>query len=132
PGLSLVGVREDPVPGPDDYNHGVDWPVVEEASKQLTARMPRLAGAYYRGGWSGLFDITPDWHPILSAVDGIEGLYLAAGFSGHGFKLAPAVGRAMAELALGKPATIDVSMLALDRFRWGNLMQSLYPLGVLA
>jgi len=132
PGMTLVGVREDPVPSPEEYDHGVDWDVVEESSRLLTARMPRLAGAYYRGGWSGLFDVTPDWHPVLSGVEGVEGLYVAAGFSGHGFKLAPMVGKTMAELAMQTPTTIDVSMLGLGRFATGELMRSKYPLGVLA
>lgn len=131
-GLTLVGVGEEPVPSPDGYNQGVDWAAVEDSTKGLVARMLRLAGAYYRGGWSGLFDVTPDWHPILGRVDGIEGLYLAVGFSGHGFKLSPMVGRTMAELIVKGETTIDVSMLGLERFRTGKLMRSKYPLAVLA
>ncbi|MBM3948300.1 MAG: FAD-binding oxidoreductase [SAR202 cluster bacterium] len=131
-GLTLVGVGEEPVPSPDGYNQGVDWIAMEDSTKRLVARMPRLAGAYYRGGWSGLFDVTPDWHPVLGRVEGIEGLYLAVGFSGHGFKLSPMVGQTMAELIVKGETTIDVSILGLDRFRTGNLMRSKYPLAVLA
>jgi glycine/D-amino acid oxidase-like deaminating enzyme len=74
----------------------------------LARRMPAMSDCYFRGGWSGLFDVTPDWHPILDQVPGIEGLYCAVGFSGHGFKLSPMVGVAMAELITqGKPTSVD-------------------------
>ena len=59
---------------------------------------------------TGLFTTTPDWHPILDAVPGIEGLYCAVGFSGHGFKLSPMIGVTMAELIVeGIAKTIDIS-----------------------
>jgi glycine/D-amino acid oxidase-like deaminating enzyme len=131
-GLTLVGVGEEPLLSPEGYNQGVDWAAVEDSTNRLAARMPRLAGAYYRGGWSGLFDVTPDWHPILGRVEGIEGLYLAVGFSGHGFKLSPMVGQTMAELIVKDETAIDISMLGLDRFQTGKLMRSKYPLAVLA
>ena len=54
--------------------------------------------AGWDGGWAGLFTITPDWHPVLDRVPGYDNVYVAAGFSGHGFKLSPAIGRALAEL----------------------------------
>ena len=131
--LTLIGVGEDEVVGPDEFNQGVDMAVVEDVSAKLTARMPGMSGAYFRGGWSGLFTTTPDWHPILDAVDGVEGLYVAVGFSGHGFKLAPMVGVVMAEIVTeGRAMTIDVGMLGLDRFERNRLMGSRYGMSVLA
>ena len=95
--------------------------------------MPGMEHAVFRGGWSGLFTITPDWHPILAPAPGIDGLYCAVGFSGHGFKLAPMVGVVMAELVTqGAATTIDISMLGLDRFAEGRLMRSRYRMSVLA
>ena len=134
--LTLIGVGEDESVGPDEYNQGVDMPVVEDAMAGLTKRMPGMSQALFRGGWSGLFTVTPDWHPILGRVEGIEGLYCAIGFSGHGFKLAPMVGAVMAELITqGRATTIDqelLSSLGLDRFREGRLLGSRYTMSVLA
>ena len=53
-----------------------------------------------RGGWAGVYDVTPDWQAAIGAAPGIAGLYLAVGFSGHGFKLAPIVGEWLAELII--------------------------------
>ncbi len=132
-GLTLVGVGEDELASPEGYDHGVDMSVVEEVSAKLAARMPGMAQAFFRGGWSGLFTTTPDWHPILDRVEGLEGLYCAVGFSGHGFKLAPMVGAVMAEMVTqGRAASLDVSMLGLDRFRANRLLGSRYGMSVLA
>jgi len=131
--LTLIGVGEEEKVSPGDLDHGVDLAVVEDVAAKLTARMPGMEHAVFRGGWSGLFTTTPDWHPILARVSEVEGLYCAVGFSGHGFKLAPMVGVVMAELVMqGEATTIDVSMLGLDRFAEGRLMQSRYKMSVLA
>ena len=131
--LTLVGVGEEESVSPDELNHGVDAAAVEEVAATLTDRMPGMEYAVFRGGWSGLFTITPDWHPIMTQVPGIEGLYCAVGFSGHGFKLAPMVGVVMAELVTqGAATTIDISMLDFDRFPEGRLMTSRYGMSVLA
>ena len=131
--LTLIGVGEGEQADPDSYNQGVDMAVVEESFANLVKRMPAMSQALFRGGWSGLFTTTPDWHPILDRVEGIEGLYCAVGFSGHGFKLSPMIGAAMAELVTeGRATTIDISMLGLDRFSTGKLMGSRYPMQVLA
>ena len=131
--MTLVAVGEEERASPDGYDHGVDMPVVEDVAARITARMPGMSQAVFRGGWSGLFTVTPDWHPILGRVEGIDGLYLAVGFSGHGFKLAPMVGVAMAETVLhGQASTIDISALRLDRFRDNQPLQSRYGMSVLA
>ncbi len=131
--LTLVGVGENERVGPDDYNQGVDMPDVETAFKSLVSRMPDMSQALFRGGWSGLFTITPDWHPVLDKVEGIEGLYLAVGFSGHGFKLSPMIGVVMSELITqGQATSVDISMLNLNRFAEGKLLGSRYSMNVLA
>src|SRR5207244_12818393 len=63
---------------------------------RLAKGVPRVAEARPRGGWAGAYDVTPDSYPILDRV-GPEGLFVAVGFSGHGFKLPPEVGRLVAE-----------------------------------
>jgi glycine/D-amino acid oxidase-like deaminating enzyme len=92
-----------------------------------------MVDSFFRGGWSGLFTITPDWHPILDRVPGIEGLYCAVGFSGHGFKLSPAIGQVMAELITqGQATSFNITPLRFQRFAEGDLMTSRYRYRVLA
>ena len=131
--LTLIGVGEDEEASPDTFNQGVDMPMVEATFEKLVKRMPGMAQALFRGGWSGLFTTTPDWHPILDRVEGIDGLYIAVGFSGHGFKLSPMIGVVMSELITdGKATSLDISEMALQRFSEGRLMRSRYSMQVLA
>jgi sarcosine oxidase subunit beta len=124
--VTLVGIREDPVQ-PAGYKQTVDAEVAEEALRVTTARMPAMADAGWDGGWVGLFDVTPDWHPVIDRVPGIGGLVCGIGFSGHGFKLSPAVGLALAELAVhGAARTIDMTPLRFTRFAEGELLRSAY------
>jgi glycine/D-amino acid oxidase-like deaminating enzyme len=117
--LTLTGSLTD-----DETEHPMDpellgaEPGFEEASAVLerTGRaMPRLADARYRSGYAGAFDITPDWMPILDET-GPAGFFTAAGMSGHGFKLAPAVGEFMAALITGGTPAVSAAAFRLDRF----------------
>ena len=131
--LTLIGVGEDEDASPDTFNQGVDMPMVEATFEKLVQRMPGMAQALFRGGWSGLFTTTPDWHPVLDRVEGIDGLYLSVGFSGHGFKLSPMIGVVMSELITqGRATSLDISEMSLDRFAEGRLMRSRYSMQVLA
>ena len=131
--LTMMGFGEDEEVGLDTYNQGVDMDVMADALERLTRRIPAMSEAYFRGGWSGLFTTTPDWHPILDAVPGIEGLYCAIGFSGHGFKLSPMIGVTMSELIVeGTPETLNISPLRFNRFEEGDLLGSSYRYRVLA
>ena len=130
--MTLVGFGEEEV-GVEDYNQGVDMAGVTEVLEKLARRMPAMADSYFRGGWSGLFTVTPDWHPILDSVPGIEGLFCAVGFSGHGFKLSPMIGVTMAELITqGSATSIDITPLRFNRFAEGDLLSSSYRYRVLA
>ena len=118
---------------PEVYPQGVDITEAASARAKLARRVPGMADAYYRGGWSGLFTTTPDWHPVLDAVPGVGGLYCAIGFSGHGFKLSPAIGKAVAELVLeGRARDVDLSPLRFARFAENDLLESSYRYRVLA
>ena len=131
--LTLIGVGEDEDASPETFNQGVDMPMVEATFEKLVKRMPGMTQALFRGGWSGLFTTTPDWHPVLDKVEGIDGLYLAVGFSGHGFKLSPMIGVVMSELITqGRATSLDISEMSLDRFAEGRLMRSRYSMQVLA
>ena len=132
PTLTMVGYGEDEVEL-DNYDEGIDQVTAADAMTRLMRRMPGMNQSYYRGGWSGLFTTTPDWHPILDRVPGIEGLYCMVGFSGHGFKLAPAIGQAMSELILdGRTSSFDLAPLRFSRFEEDDLVQSRYRYRVLA
>ena len=117
--LTLTGSLTD-----DETEHPMDPELLgaeagfEEASVVLerTGRaVPRLADARYRRGYAGAFDITPDWMPILDRT-GPAGFFTAAGMSGHGFKLAPAVGEMMAALITGAAPPVSAAPFRLDRF----------------
>ena len=118
---------------PNEYPQGIDLDAGALARQKLARRVPGMSEAYYRGGWSGLFTTTPDWHPILDAVPGIDGLFCAVGFSGHGFKLSPAIGKAVAEMVVeGRARDVDLTPLRFSRFAEGDLLESSYRYRVLA
>ncbi len=119
-GMVLVGGGGpgETVADPALYGRRPTQGFIESVWTRLAKRIPIMEQAEYTTGFAGLHTSTPDRHPIMDRAGGIEGLYLCAGFSGHGFKLAPAVGVAMAELVLdGRASTIDISPLRLSRFR---------------
>ena len=112
---------------PDGYNQEVDVSFIAEVSERLHARWPTFSRALALNSYTGLYDVTPDWHPILGRVDGIDGFYLCAGFSGHGFKIGPAIGEVMAEEIIdGAAHSIDISRLNLRRFAAGQHIGAAY------
>jgi sarcosine oxidase subunit beta len=129
---SLAGEElNDPV-DPDDYNEAADGGWLPTIRQRVSRRYPAMHRCYGRGGYGALYAITPDWHPILDRLPGLEGAYCAAGFSGHGFKLSPVVGQLMAELVIdGQAQTLDVSALRLARFEEGDLVKTPYSYGVM-
>lgn len=133
-GTVLVGVLEgeaEQVVPPDEFNHGVDFDFVERVGRLWQHRYPDLGGAQVRGGYASLYDVSPDWQPILGAVDEVGGLFVAAGFSGHGFKLSPALGEVLAGLICGESPSIDISMFRLSRFAEGQLIRGRHAQGIL-
>lgn len=118
-GLTLTGSLTD-----DETRHPMDPELLgadvglDEAAPALarTSRaLPRLAEARWRSGYAGAFDITPDWMPILDQSP-LAGFWIAAGMSGHGFKLAPAVGETLAALVTGAAPAVSAAPFRLDRF----------------
>ena len=131
--MTLMGFGDDEEADVETYNQLAGMDDLNAAKAKLARRIPAMSNAYFRGGWAGLFTTTPDWHPILDQIPGIEGLYCAIGFSGHGFKLSPMIGVAMAELiAQGAASSIDLSPLRLSRFDDGDYLESSYRYRVLA
>jgi sarcosine oxidase subunit beta len=98
------------------YEAQVDWSVLEAAVEKAVRRVPALERAQVRHAWAGLRPLTPDGRAILDWAPGVDGLYLAVGFCGHGFQHSPAVGETVAELLLDGRTAVDLSDLRLGRF----------------
>jgi sarcosine oxidase subunit beta len=118
----LVGMSNpDEKPG-DTY--AIDEEFHVKMLERALYRLPLLENARVASQTAGLYEVTPDAHPILAQARALSGFYIAAGFSGHGFQHSPATGKVMSELILdGKATTIDISMLDLERFAEGRLIQ---------
>jgi len=104
--------RTGPVVDPDDWDETVPLSESAEHISRASARIPALEALGIRPGYAGLYDMTADSFPIVDGVPGVRGLFVAAGTSGHGFKLAPALGGLAADLVLGRRSTL------LDPLRW--------------
>jgi len=92
----------------------VDFSLLADRLDRLVDRYPLAVGATIENAWAGLYDMTPDAHPIVGRV--ADGVYAACGFSGHGFMQSPAVGRALAEEILRGESSLDLRPYALERF----------------
>ena len=122
---TLVGSRDslEWLETPDEPTPEPASDFVRDVSSKLGRRFRALAGARYRSGRSGILDMTPDGRPILGP-EGPEGLYVAAGWSGTGFKKAPAVGAEVAHwVSAGSPKRKDLSSYNLARFDEGSLIE---------
>jgi sarcosine oxidase, subunit beta len=119
PGQSLVGVataEHHSYVDPDNYAEDVTPEYGAAAIAQIATRMPPMREARFVTGWAGLYDMSPDTHPILDRAPDADGLYFLAGFSGAGFKKAPAIGECMAQWITGQPPVVDLTPFRLARF----------------
>jgi sarcosine oxidase, subunit beta len=115
-GDRLVLAMHDPEPR-WTWETRVDETLFADRLARLAYRYPAAASARIEDAWAGLYDMTPDAHPIIGRI--ADGVYVAAGFSGHGFMQSPAVGRAVAELVLHGRSSLDLEPYALARFEGG-------------
>ena len=121
--LTLVGLEDDSAIGgePEDVLRPADG-FVERVVDRICRRVPGMADASLQSTQRGQDGMTPDQRPILGAA-GPGGFYLDSGFSGTGFKTAPAVGACMAELIVdGRATTVDITPFGFERFREGRLL----------
>lgn len=121
--------QADPDAGTGDIP--LDW--IVEVGQQLAHRMPRFAehGRFVRA-WTGLYDTTPDWNPVLGALPELEGLIVAFGFSGHGFKLSPMVGRLLAQAALEVTPDLPLHPYRATRFDDGEPLRGAFGEGAVS
>lgn len=106
---------------PRDLNIKSSWQFLEEMAHKASWLLPPLKHLRVVRQWSGLYNITPDRQPILCEAPDLPGFYMAIGFSGHGFMIAPMVGIVMAEMILGEELSIKLD-LDLGRFKRGELI----------
>ncbi len=108
---------------PPGFRESVNWEFLPSVVERALYRAPVLAKATIKTGWAGLYENTPDAHPILGAAGEPEGFLCACGFSGHGVMHAPATGQLIAELVTDGKTSLDISSLGLDRFRAGRAIR---------
>jgi sarcosine oxidase, subunit beta len=121
----LGGWKPEAEANPDDFRESNDDDFVAAVRKRLAKRIPAMADAAYSRGHAGIYDISPDARAVMGPVPGIDGLFVAAGFSGTGFKTAPAVGASMAELILtGASTTVDLTPFGFERILSGRMIES--------
>jgi glycine/D-amino acid oxidase-like deaminating enzyme len=109
----IGGTDRDTPPG---MKPAVDWALLERLTAALTHRIPPIADARVLRGWAGLREMSPDDLALVGPLSQAPGLWIAAGFSGHGFMHAPAIGECLAAELLGQPSPVDLSALRPDRF----------------
>jgi glycine/D-amino acid oxidase-like deaminating enzyme len=105
-------------PTPDDG-------MLDQVMKDAADLFPQLRDARPIERWAGMIDVTPDEIPVLGAVAGMPGLFVATGFSGHGFGIGPAAGYVMAQLAVGERPIVDLQPFRFERFAEGDVTR--YP-----
>jgi glycine/D-amino acid oxidase-like deaminating enzyme len=125
----LVGER---LAATDTEQADVPLDYVAAVGEQVAARFPAYEAAGLASSWTGVYDVTPDWNPVLGRLPGISGLVMGFGFSGHGFKLSPTVGRVLAQEALGLPTDVSLAPYSIERFSNGDLLVGKYGSGAVS
>lgn len=131
----MVGSIHDDLSRVDTETYA-DIPSYEETtafSDAILKRFPVMEEGLAQKGWAGLYDVTPDSQPVIDQIPEVQGFYCAVGFSGHGFKIGPAVGRIMSELVLdGKCSSYDINVFRYARFREGESSHGAYKYSVIS
>jgi sarcosine oxidase, subunit beta len=135
-GLTLAGSIEASeaanIVDPDNYVETVDMDFNADIAGRTEHRVPAMSEAGIGKGWAGLYDVSPDWHPILSPMPGIDGLISAFGWSGSGFKMGPVTGELLADMATGeKRCPIDPSIFRYERLAENDLVRGAYAYSII-
>jgi sarcosine oxidase subunit beta len=124
-GLGFLLAWNDPEETPG-FKTEFDQAFVEKILTRAADRVPIFENLAVnpKRAWAGLYEVTPDHHPILGAVPQVPGFFLANGFSGHGVMHAPATGKILCDLILrGTTELIDADLLSLSRFSEGRMIE---------
>lgn len=130
--LVSEGIVGETLDQPDNEQGDISMDYMVEVGEQVAERFPSFETAGVASSWTGVYDVTPDWNPVLGRLPDLPGLVVGYGFSGHGFKLSPAVGLVLAQSALGLKTEVDIEPYALERFRTGGLLTGKYGLGAVS
>jgi sarcosine oxidase subunit beta len=123
--LFLVGpLHAGPRVDPDDFDPRTGQRELEELALPVTRRLPELEGASIHGGWASLYDVSPDWQPVIGEI--APGIFVDAGTSGHGFKIAPELGRHVAGLVAGEVLDRAIEEFHPRRFDRGRSLDAGY------
>ncbi len=107
---------------PKGYDIGTSWQFAREIAQKMTTIVPLLKEVSMIRQWAGLYNMSPDAQPILGEHPQVEGFYMAIGFSGHGFMLAPVTSKLIAELILEGKTSLPIDKLDIGRFERGELI----------
>lgn len=107
---------------PKGYDIGTSWQFAREIAQKMTTIVPLLKEVSMIRQWAGLYNMSPDAQPILGEHPQVEGFYMAIGFSGHGFMLAPITSKLIAELILRGKTSLPIDKLEIGRFERGELV----------
>ncbi len=130
--LVSEGIAGEALAVPDNEQGDISMDYVVEIGEQVAQRFPSFGEAGLASSWTGVYDVTPDWNPVLGRLPDVPGLVVGYGFSGHGFKLSPGVGLVLAQEALGLPTDVSLTPYAHERFRNGQLLTGRYGLGAVS
>lgn len=130
--LVSEGLAGEALMAPDNSQGDVSLDTVVEIGAQVAERFPAYGEAQLASSWTGVYDVTPDWNPVLGSFPGVQGLMVGFGFSGHGFKLSPAVGKVLAQASLGLTTDVSLSPYRFDRFMQGELLVGKYGAGAVS
>jgi sarcosine oxidase subunit beta len=130
--LVSEGIVGETLSSPDNEQGDISMDYVVEVGTQVAERFPSFETAGLASSWTGVYDVTPDWNPVLGRLPDMQGLVVGYGFSGHGFKLSPGVGRVLAQEALNLETDVPLAPYALERFRTGRLLNGKYGLGAVS
>ena len=114
-GAGLLFGMGDPQETPT-FDTTVQWDFLPQVIDVAVTRLPALADASISHAWAGLYEMSPDGNPIVGVADGVDGLFLINGFSGHGFQHSPAAGRILADVITGRDPHFDLAPFAAGRF----------------
>jgi sarcosine oxidase subunit beta len=116
--LYLVGpVHPAPLADPDAFDQEIREDEIRRLASAVVRRVPQLERSEVHGGWASLYDVSPDWQPVIGEV--APNVFVDAGTSGHGFKLAPALGKHVADLVL-RSGDLDPRLAEFDPFRFAR------------
>ncbi len=123
--MYLVGsIHEAPEADPDRFDEDIKPDEIADLAERVVRRVPRLETSEVHGGWASLYDVSPDWQPVIGEI--APGIFVDAGTSGHGFKLAPALGGHIASLVLGEETDPGLDEFRPSRFAEGSTLSAGY------